>query len=377
MKHNGDRKKRTAAAAALMAAWIGLALSGCASEKDADSGRNPAIAESGADSEDTPDSGNDELVIDQIEEEPDGSTADTQDSAAESGISAKTEGGTAATDDGQPEIADTGDLYERFLNNEAAAVVTIEDPEGEFRTSPFEKGSSYTFEQLGQQISAYFLNPEYTDKTTYDYAQYAYVNSPDSVGARKLLLKFVGLNIYSPDDDSYAVVVLSEENGRLYVTAEYECWARSATIAYGNGTLSDDGSGGAGDHYSGRSVLLSDGTITSVYETETLYGWWASYIDDAIYNEVFGENTEPGEFLVSIYTIGDDTYHQYEIGECTEEQKVLCETYISRCHDEKGIEWASDEEVQNAIRARCDLLGISFETTAQQPELAWNTHKFQ
>ena len=44
-------------------------------------------------------------------------------------------------------------------------------------------------------------------------------------------------NIYAPDDDSYAVVVISENSGQLYVTAEYECWARSATSIYSNGVI--------------------------------------------------------------------------------------------------------------------------------------------
>lgn len=379
---NCNRRKKGTLVLALTAIWIVLVLSGCAGGKDNGDGRS--AAEDGAEGESAGDAaggGQSIHSLDDIDvDAQDLTEADNPETATDAA-----DGNTSAVADTQPEStekqgtsANTGSLYEQFLKNEIAATVTMNDPTAEYRVPPLEEGSTYTFEQLGQKIAAYFLDPEYRDKTSYDQVQYAYVNSPDSTGAEKLLVKFIGLDIYSPDDDSYAVVVVSEENGQLSITAEYECWARSATTIYNNGMLFDYGSGGAGDHYGGTSILSSDGKITSVYGSEELYGEWARSVSevygesDAIYQEVFGTDTYPGEMIVVIYTVDDERYYQYDLSGCTEEQKVLCELYINRCHDELGIEWVSQEDVQAAIEARCSELGIRSELLSQQPELAWN-----
>ena len=361
-------KRNIAITIILAAAWTCLILSGCAGKKES------AAGEEG------------EIILDSINNPEDQTVPDTQTSTQTTPqvpVTAADE--TVQSDENQttpdsdpPEntdsqaTADSGSLYEQFLRNETTVLAADSILTDEYRNPILEKGRSYTFTELGQVISAYFLNPEYTDRTSYTSAQYAYVNSPDNTGAQILLIKFIGLNIYSRDDDSYAIVAIKEDNGQLYATAEYECWARSETLAYRNGILNDYGSSGAGDHYSGISAFLSDGTVTPIYATETLYGWWTSYINDAAYQEVFGQDTEPGEFIVSINTIGEEIYYQYDIGECTEELKILCETYIDRCQQEQGINWVSDEEIQHAVKARCDKLGIGYDTINQNPEITWN-----
>lgn len=218
------------------------------------------------------------------------------------------------------------------------------------------------------------MNPEYTDKTSCDQIQYAYVKCPDSSDEteKNLLVKFVGLNIYTQDDQSYAVFILAENNGRLYITGSYECWARSETTAYENGILRSSGSGGAGDHYDGISVLLSDGKPVSIYDAEILSGWWTSYVNDTIYNEVIDENTVPPDLIVAIYTIGDKKYYQYDMSDCREEEKPLCESYISRCRDEAAINWVSEEEIQTAVQNQCIAVGIDYSIIEQREEAVWN-----
>ncbi|MDE6919832.1 MAG: hypothetical protein K2P89_08030, partial [Lachnospiraceae bacterium] len=205
---------------------------------------------------------------------------------------------------------DTRDLYTRFLNNEVPAIVGNEFPQNEYAVYKLERGSSYTFAELGKFVDQSHFDPEYMEKTTYDQAQYTYTGCLDS-DSRNLLVKFVGLNIYAPDDDSFAVYVISEDKGQLYLTAWYECWARSYTEQYRNGLCSAGGSSGAGDHYSGLSAILSNGIETHIYEAEILSGWWTSYVDEALYHEVFGENGDV-PLYVSVYTIGEDKYHTYE-----------------------------------------------------------------
>lgn len=318
-------KQKTAITALLAASCIGIALSGCAAEKE---------------------------------------TTDEQNAGQE--ITAEDMQFPEPVPD---ESAEDDSLYEQFLNNNVTATVTLPD----YMEPVFGKGSSYTLTELGTRVSQFFLDPEYTDKTSYDYIQYAYIDCPDTTDTtdKNLLIKFVGLNIYTQNDDSYSVYIISENNGQLYVTGEYECWARSTTTACANGTLKTSGSGGAGDHYVGLSVILSNGKNTSIYDAEELYGWWTSYVDAGIYNEIYGEDTE-SNLIVSIYTIGNNRYYLYDTSQCSEEELSQCENYISRCRDETGINWVTDEEIQTAIQNQCSTVGIDYSITESQDEAVWN-----
>lgn len=269
--------------------------------------------------------------------------------------------------------SDTASLYDQFLHNDISVTTGQGFPQEDYRTPICETGSSYTLSELGARVSEYFLNPEYTDKTSYDSIQYTYVNCPDSSDTAKknLLIKFTGLNIYAPDDESYAVFVVTENNGQLFLTHEYECWARSGTTAYTNGLLRSAGSGGAGDHISGLSAILTDGSFTDIYAAEELYGWWTNYINDTIYNEIFDENTEVN-LITSIYTIGDAYYYLYDLSQCTEEEIPLCEAYIDRCRTEAGINWVSEEDIQTAVQNQCAALGIDYGATQTLEEVTWN-----
>ena len=263
----------------------------------------------------------------------------------------------------------TQDLYMQFINNEVPVNIANDYPQNDIVIFGLEGGKSYTFAELGQHINQSYFDPAYSEKTAYDYAQYTYVDCPDS-NSQNFLIKFVGLNIYTQGDDSFAVFVITENNGQLYLTGEYECWARSYTDQYRNGLCIDGGSAGAGDHYSGASVILSNGIITNIYGEEMLSGWWTSYVNEAIYNEVFDENTEV-PLNVSICTIGEEKYYTYDFSECTDDEVILCETYINRCRDEAGIKWATDAEIDAAIQKRCSAIGVSDDTIGQQEMVTW------
>lgn len=273
------------------------------------------------------------------------------------------------------DAAPSPDLYEQFLNNSIPAIVRSDYPvKNYYAEEVFQTGDTYTLSELGTRVCEYFLHPEFSDKTSYDEIQYAWIECPDSPDSDKknLLLKFTGLDIYAPNDDSYAVFVLTEENGQLYFTDEYQCWARSGVTAYSNGTLKDYGSAGAGDHLTGLSVILSDGKQMPVYSIETLSGSWTGYVSGTIYNEIFYD-VEAQNFTVSICTIGDKQYYQYDLSGCSEEEKAQCESYVQRCRDEQGVHWAEDEEIQAAINDQCGLLGIPEDIAQQQEETVWYT----
>lgn len=364
MKRN--RNLKITAISLLTASGFGMVLSGCAADKEnideSTTGQEIFIEDI-----ETIEPVTDETIV----IEP------TTDEAAEN----KSAENTPDEDgDAQPSSTDTHEtaqnsqsLYEQFLANNLAVTISSDHSENDYMEPIFEKGSSYTLAELGECVSRYFLDPEYANKTSYDYVQYAYVTCPDAPGTdtQNLLVKFVGLNLYTQDDDSYAVFVITEDNGQLFVTDEYQCWARSATTAYANGILRSSGSGGAGDHYDGLSALLSNGKQATIYDSEILSGWWTSYIGDAIYSEIFDENTECS-LVVAIYTIGDVKYYQYDMSECSEEEKALCENYINRCREELGINWVAEEEIQTAIKNQCNAIGVDYDITQQQEEAAWN-----
>lgn len=368
MKRNMNRTVNAKSAVAVIFSTLGivLALSGCAADKNVED-------ESGI----SEDIDNTENIVGEgqsIEDIDQPAGTDLPVKPADSASGPEVEAQTLAPEmQKQEPVADSKSLYEQFLGGEIAASVSSSYPDPDYTDAIIQKGNSYTLTELGQHVSDYFLDPEYTDKTSYDSMQYAYIECPDTPeDDRNLLIKFIGLNIYTQDDKSYAVFVITEDNGQLSITYTYQCWARGASIANSNGILNNSGSGGAGDHYDGQSVILADGTNVSIYDAEFLYGWWTSYVDAGIYSEVFGEETEPGGLTVAIYTIDNKRYYLYDMSECTEDERTLCESYITRCREKQGINWVTEEEIQTAVRNRCSALGIDYEITEQQQEVTWN-----
>ena len=275
----------------------------------------------------------------------------------------------------QDPMADSRSLYEQFLDNRIPAIAGMSYPEDDYydyMEPLIEEGTSCTLAELDGRVSKYFLNPEFSEKTSCDHIRYAYVACPDTTDTndKNLLLKFVGLDIYSPNDDSYAVFTLTEKQGQLYITGGYQCWARSENTAYANGSFSGFGSSGAGSHSDELSVLLSDGRMAPVYEARILSGWWANEVGDAIYQEIFGQDMV-SYLTVSIYTIGDSDYYLYDMSECTEEERPLSENYINRCRDELGINWVTEEAIKSAIQNRCAALGVNYDSILQREEPVW------
>lgn len=247
-------------------------------------------------------------------------------------------------------------LYEQFLNNDIPVFFNSNYTENDYLEPILENGSSYTLAELGKCVSEYYLDPERTDKASYDYVQYAYVECPDTADTndKNLLVKFIGLNIYCSDDDSYAVFVITDDNGQLYVTDTYECWARSETTAYTNGTLSGFGSNGALDHSGELSVILSNGKQAPIYDVRIV--------------------SEDSHLTFFFYTIGKEKYYQYDMSDCPEEEKAQCEDYINNYWNETDISWSTEEEIQTAIQNRCSAIGVDYSITQSPEEVVWNNH---
>ncbi|MDE7324360.1 MAG: hypothetical protein K2N73_16935, partial [Lachnospiraceae bacterium] len=208
--------------------------------------------------ENTPDLKNQANVISSGTSENDGSTESAAGTEASAGQSQE-------VSDSSQKNKTAQDLYTGFIKNEVPVIIAEDYPQNDYKTYNLEPNKSYTFTQLGEFVNTSYYDPEYSTKTSYDDVQYAYLDCANS-DAKNLLVKFSGLGIYAPDDDSFAVYVITENNGQLYLTDSYECWARSGMRAYKNGLFVSDGSGGAGEHYAGVSALMPDGKITDIYE---------------------------------------------------------------------------------------------------------------
>ncbi len=363
----------------LAAACIGITLSGCAADGKNTDNLNakqeiltadvqtpePALNESVA-NETTETTTDESIVNETATDEP------VVNETAENNSDTSSETPTSLTEAQKAALNSQG-LYGQFLSGDIPVTFNSNYTENIYLEPILENGNSYTLAELGECVSKYYLESEYTGKKSYDYIQYAYVGCPDSsdVNDKNLLVKFVGLSIYSPGDNSYAVFIITEKNGQLYVSDTYECWARSGTTVYANGVLGSWGTGGANYHTYTLSVILSNGKQTTIYDDLILTSWCAGDIGGAIYSDVFNENTYPN-FAVYVSTIGDEKFYQYDTSYCSEEEKPLCETYISRCHDEAGINWVTDEELESAIQRQCSALGIDYSITQEPEEVVWN-----
>lgn len=270
---------------------------------------------------------------------------------------------TAADKDMVNEIIETTpssqSLYEQFLNNDIPVIFNSNYTENDYLEPILENGSSYTLAELGKCVSEYYFDPKRTDKTSYDHVQYAYVECPDNTDTndKNLLVKFIGLDIYCSDDDSYAVFVITDDNGQLYVTDTYECWARSETTAYTNGILSLFGSSGALDNYDELSVILSNGKQTPIYAAHIVSERFEEFYLDFFY-----------------YTIGGEKYYQYDMSDCPEDKKAQCEDYINNYWNETDIIWSTEEEIQAAIQNQCSAIGVDYSITQSPEEVVWNNH---
>lgn len=290
------------------------------------------------------------------------------------------------------------DLYGQFLQGDLSAVIGEGYPPnhtyGFYSTYLLGARETYTLEEMEREVADAYLHPKwsaavYDSEAACSGIQYAYVESADG-GGKNLLLRFdfearelnnLYKNVY--DAPIYVVVALAVQDEQLSIIDQYDNGTVFETTAYENGLLytfwkSDTVTGSA------AHALLSNGKCERLYEREKLSGeginvWkWESRSGDDIYEEVLASEQEfldNGHFSVRITTVyGDDSggdYYQYNMDECTEQDKKVCESFLNRCREEASVTWMTEEEVQSAVAARYKELGISFEDMSEPAEVVW------
>ena len=206
---------------------------------------------------------------------------------------------------------------------------------------------------------------EWTVLSVYPDIQYTYLDCGND-GVEEIAIRFVGLDLYSPGDDSDLTMVITCNGKSPEVVFSCESWARSYTSPRYHGCIPSSGSAGAGDHPFDMQYLDADGNLHMVYDGQALGGWWFRDIEPDIYDAVF--SSEPGA-EVTHYEIDDADYyvmHSYDTS-----IDSLCEEYVSLC-EQKGMRFVSDEEIDELIAEYAEKLGIEYDWMFEE-EVEWNS----
>lgn len=258
-------------------------------------------------------------------------------------------------------------LYESFLKNQST--VRISDSfylvDNMNTNHIFVPSETYTLSELIEQVNQYKSESPFNSKI--GGLSYAYLDC-GADGKLELALRFQGMDIYTGNDDSALVAIITEQDGELVMTFGYEAWVRSNYTLFYYGLMIYNGSAGAGDRFSGISLLDQKAKFHSIYTIEELFGWWSSYIAEAAYASCIPDDCAP-EICVWIYHFDDKELYCYEITEKDDEKRKYCENYIEACK-EAGIEWLSEEEINRQLEAAEQALGLPTEVFTEK-EVEW------
>lgn len=130
----------------------------------------------------------------------------------------------------------------------------------------FQKGIDYTLSEVLDIVTAHYLDI-FTDKQI-DYIDYCYIDCGKD-GVKELALRFNGLDIYEPDDDSTLVYIIKYIEGKLSLCYYYETWARSDSTLNEYGYIESGGSGGASNHIVDYGLIDKDGKWQPIVSIES------------------------------------------------------------------------------------------------------------
>lgn len=248
-------------------------------------------------------------------------------------------------------------FYQRFLSG----METVQMREDAWYYGDQQK--EWTLDDIREKI----IN-EYTTEynSVYPSIQYTYLDCGND-GMEELAIRFVGLGIYDPDDESDLTMIITCKNDFLEVVYSCESWARSYTSPLYHGCIPSSGSAGAGDHPFDLHYLDENGNLHTVYDAEALGGWWIRDINADIYDTAFASG-EPSAEVVH-YQIDDTDYYVMQSYDTSIDS--LCEEYVSLC-EQNGMLFVSEEELDELIEQRAKELGIESDWMSEE-ELSWNS----
>lgn len=248
-------------------------------------------------------------------------------------------------------------VYESFLRGER----TVRTGAGAWFKD--QEQMDLTIQDMLAKVEAEYL--EYSDRDTIDRIEYAYLDCGGD-GVEELAVRFVGLDIYAPGDESDLTAVIACKDGALELIYSRESWARSGTEINYYGYIYTGGSGGAGAYYVDIEYINAEYAVQTVCQTEFLGGWWVSYVSDAAYQEAFGNTGRDADMELTVYTINGSEYY---VAGLYEDSSQECLDYIALCQAE-GKRFVQEEEIEILLGQRLEELGIK-EEWVQDNELYW------
>lgn len=247
--------------------------------------------------------------------------------------------------------------YDRFLRGEE----TLKVRDGAWYCGG--RHEEWTFQDILTEVQNEYL--KYSDRSEVSRVEYAFLDCGGD-GVEEMQVRFVGLDIYAPGDDSDLTMVIYCRDGQLELIYSCESWARSSTEIDFYGCISSGGADGAGAYLFDIEYIDGNGNVQIVYNAEELWGWWASFISITAYNTVFG-GYDP-DIGVVCYTInGEDYYVLYADEDIWEYQY-----FVSLCEQE-GRRFVKEDEIDKLINRRMRELGIQ-EAWKLGNGVCWNTY---
>lgn len=188
-----------------------------------------------------------------------------------------------------------------------------------------------------------------------DAIEYGYLDA-GADDMQELLVKFVGMDIYSPGDDSTKEYVLYYDGKDVVTCLDYETWARSYTGVSYYGVVDGGGSTGAASHYYEKVVLDAQRNTVPICQINEEYEL-NSYCEPFYSAEI--DLLAEGEILPNMglytYKIGDVYYLVYDA--VLNEERASYEEFAEFC-SAYGYPIRKLEEMDEIIRDYAVSQGI-------------------
>lgn len=170
---------------------------------------------------------------------------------------------TAATNHTQKELS--MDAYEKFMKNEAKLSFDLYMPKDDMKKDLFKNGNDYSLSEVLAIVTA--DKAERFKNKKINNIDYSYIDCGKD-GVNELALRFNGMDIYAPNDNSTLVYIIKYIDGKLSLCYSYETWARSESTLNEYGYYRSSGSNGASNHSSSSGLIDKDGNWQFIESTE-------------------------------------------------------------------------------------------------------------
>lgn len=203
--------------------------------------------------------------------------------------------------------------------------------------------------------------------------EYAYMDyGKDDV--LDLAVRFVGLGMYTLNDDSSETYVISYRDGRLEFCEFYASAARNVSDLYYYGYSIGMGFGSAVSTNYTYYCLDAEGEQQLLVRKEELVGYGVYELNEEAFAQTFEEEENGaeacGQLTAYVWELDGEKYYTYRILEG--EYRGKCESFLTLC-EQDGITFSTEEEMEELIKKRREELGIQ-EEWLEEKALVWHTY---